>query len=141
MSQAFAVETTIALPAETVWAALTDWERMPEWMSGIDRAQLMGPARIGATLQFHARGKDRSSEVTGYLPNQSLVLRSTQGRVVADYTYTLTPTIDATRVALIAECSSEGLLWRLFWPLLKIAIRKTDAGQLEALKACLEEGQ
>ena len=137
MGQAFAVETTIARPAEAVWTVLTDWERMPQWMSGIDTAHLEGAAGPGATLQLHARGKDRTSEVTRYEANQELVLRSTQGRVTADYTYTLTPAGDSTRVSLVAEFSVDGVL-RLLWPLLKIAVRLTDAGQLKALKALVE---
>ena len=137
MSQAFAVETTIEQPADVVWATLTDWARMPEWMNGLDRAALEGPAQEGATLTFHARGKDRTSTLTRFEPDRALTLRSVQGSVTADYRYTLTPGDAGTHVSLVADCSAGGL-WRLLWPLLKVAIRSADGGQLEALKTLVE---
>lgn len=44
-----------------------------------------------------------------------------------------------SRVTLTADCQSTGVLWRLMWPLLRIAIRTSDAKQLRLLKAMIED--
>ena len=87
MSQAFAVEEIIGHPAPRVWAALTDWPNAHQWMPGIDTITADGETAEGTRLTFRARGKDRSSAIVRCVDGQSLVLRSVQGGVTADYTY------------------------------------------------------
>ncbi len=71
---------------------------------------------------------------------QSIVLRSVQGGVRADYAYEVHPHDEGTsRVTLTADCQSTGVLWRVMWPLVRIAIRASDAKQLRLLRATLED--
>jgi uncharacterized protein YndB with AHSA1/START domain len=39
MSTAFVATETIARPVETVWRILTDWDRAPDWMPGVEQAR------------------------------------------------------------------------------------------------------
>ena len=139
MAAAIDVDATISRPPEDVWSVMTDWRNAPRWMGGIDEMRADGAPVAGTTVTFRARGKDRSAVITEAEPARSLVLRSVQGAVAADYTYTLHGAADgSTRVTLVAECTTQALGWRLVLPILRFAIRRTDGGQLEALKAVVE---
>ncbi len=139
MSVAFEVEEVIGRPVDEVWAALTDWSNAPRWMGGVDRMWADGDTMAGTRLTFVARGKERPSEIVRCDPGRAIVLRSAQGGVTADYSYELRrEASDATRIALVADCQSEGLIWRMFFPLLRIAIARVDGSQLANLKRYVE---
>lgn len=140
MSNVFAVEATIDKPADHVWSALTDWDHAHLWMNGVDSMTAHGPTAAGTKLTFHARGKERPSEIAACETGKSIVLRSVQGGVTADYTYSLEPLGERrTQVKLSASCQTRGA-WTLLSPLLRYAVKKTDSGQLEALKRTIEAG-
>jgi uncharacterized protein YndB with AHSA1/START domain len=132
MSTAFVATETIARPVETVWRVLTDWNRAPDWMPGVEAARADGD-----TLRFRARGKERASRISAVEPGRSITLTSVQGGVRADYRYAITPAGTGTRTTLTADCEFSGL-WRLAGPALRGLIRRTDGGQLAALKRLIE---
>ncbi|MGI9604113.1 MAG: SRPBCC family protein [Acidimicrobiales bacterium] len=132
MARAFTVETTIAHPTDDVWAALTDWDRAHLWM-GVDWVRADGDTEEGMTLTFQTRNREHTSTITHLTSGRSITLRSTQGGATADYTYRLEPIDPATTlVTLDADCTLSGL-WRAGGPLLRVAMKRTDGGQLEAL--------
>ena len=138
---AFEVTATIERPAAEVWDALTRWSDAPTWMAGIDRMEAHGDTAVGTRLSFYARGKERGSEIVRCEPGRALTLRSVQGGVTADYTYTLDDAGDGrTRMVLVARCQTSGLLWGLVGPLIRFGMRMADKGQLDALKQHLESG-
>lgn len=137
MSRAFLVAEVIDRPAETVWSVLTDWRRAPDWMSGVDGVREAGGTEPGTTLRFVARKRERTSEVTAVRPGESITLTSVQGGVRADYTYSVEPAEGTTRATLVADVTAGGL-WRAFAPALRAMIRRTDGGQLAALKRLIE---
>ena len=138
MTQAFAVTTTISRPADEVWAALVDWSQAARWMPGVDSMTADGPNEVGTELVFRARGKDRPSSIAALDSGRAITLRSAQGGVTADYRYRVEPVGEsATAVHLDAECSTTGA-WSVIGPLLRMAMKRTDSGQLEALKTMLE---
>ena len=140
MSRSFAVQATIAKPAAQVWQVLTDWRTAHRWMAGVDRLEADGETAVGTALSSHARGRERSATIAACRPGRSLVLRSVQGGVTADYEYALEPLNDhTTKVTLVADCQMRGP-WRIMGPLIRMAIRKTDGGQLDALKQVIEAG-
>ncbi len=139
MATAFEVGARIDRSPAEVWAVLTDWERAPEWMDGIESMGSDGGLAEGAQLTFVARGKERTSVIAALDPESSLTLRSTQGGVVADYRYDLTADGDGTAMKLTADCSTSGV-WVVFGPLLRRLVRRADSGQLEALKTVVEDG-
>ena len=141
MAHAFSVEEIIGQPVPHVWAALTDWPNAHRWMPGIDKITADGQTAEGTRLTFRARGKDRSSTIVRCVAGQSIVLRSVQGGVTADYTYEVHEHGDgSSRVTLAADCQSTGVLWRAMSPLLRIAIRASDGKQIRLLKAMIEQG-
>lgn len=107
-------------------------------MSGVDSMMAGGPNEVGTELMFRARGRDRPSSIAAIEPGRSVTLRSVQGGVTADYRYRLEPVSESvTDVGLDADCSTTGL-WSVAGPLLRFAMKRTDSGQLEALKEMLE---
>ncbi len=133
------MEATIAKPAPDVWQALTDWSNAHRWMAGVDRLQAEGETAQGTRITFRARDQDRTSTITDLQPGRLLVLHSEHGGVSADYEYAVEDLGDGiTRVRLTADCHMHGLPWRILAPLIRMAMKKTDAGQLEALKQLIE---
>lgn len=133
MTLAFTCETRVDAPPERGWAALTDWDHAPRWMAGIDDARASGPTRPGMQVRFTARGRERRAEVVPADPATTLVLRSVQGGVTADYAYVLVADGGATRVALEADCRTRGP-WTLVAPVLRRVLARTDGGQFDDLR-------
>ena len=141
MAQAFAVEEVIQRPAPQVWAALTDWPNAHQWMPGVKSMTAGGETAEGTKLTFRARGADRSSTIVQCDVGRSIVLRSVQGGVTADYAYEVHENgKDSARVTLVANCEITGLLWSLVAPLMRVAVRFSDGKQLRLLKAMIEGG-
>lgn len=139
MGEAFRAETVIERPLETVWNALTDWERADRWMTGVEKISADGDDLHHMTLTFVARGKERPAELVHVQPHHSVTVRSVQGDVRADYRYeVLAVGPSSTRVRLMARCAVTG--WaRVGAPLLRLAMRRADGDQLEVLKQVVEE--
>lgn len=135
----FDAETVIAAPRTAVWAALTDWSRAPEWMDGVEELAADGPVAPGTVLTFTANGRARRSSILDVAPSEALTIRSELRGVVADYAYALEDDPEGTRVSLVATCATTGLQ-RLFGPVLRDAMRRTDSSQLEALRTVVEGG-
>jgi uncharacterized protein YndB with AHSA1/START domain len=129
--QAFRVSRTVDRPADQVWRQLTDWNSAAGWL-GVDSVSAEGPTAVGSRLRFTARGRERRSEVVALDRGRSVTLRSQQGGVTADYTYTVEPDGAASRVTLVADVRTRGA-WAVTAPVIRAAIRRTDAGQLDAL--------
>jgi uncharacterized protein YndB with AHSA1/START domain len=140
MTEAFSVSTPIAAPPERVWATITDWSRAPEWMPGTSEFRLDGPLRAGASLRYTARGKERTSTVAEVVPERTLTLVSTVGKVHAAYTYVLTPSAGGTRVDLTADVRTSGAM-RLLDGVIRRAIAKEDSSQLDRLRPLIETQQ
>ncbi|MCY4527593.1 MAG: SRPBCC family protein [Chloroflexi bacterium] len=139
MTRTLSVEEEIQRPADEVWERLTDWDNASKWMPGVESMAADGETTTGTKLAFRARGGERSSAIVHCDSGTSIVLRSVQGGVTADYRYEVLD-IDgrSTRVTLVADCHIEGLWLRLVSPLIRIAIRSTDGKQLKLLKAMIE---
>ena len=139
MTRTLSVEEEIRRPVAEVWDALTDWGNAHKWMPGVEGMSAEGETAAGTKLTFRARGAERSSEIVHCDAGKSIVLRSVQGGVTADYRYEVHDLGGrSTRVTLVADCQVTGLLLRIVSPLLRIAIRMSDGKQLRLLKAMIE---
>lgn len=139
MGRTISVGEMIDRPPEEVWAVLTDWPGAVRWMNGIESMTIDGETVEGARVQFFTRGQDRESVIARCDPGRSVTLRSQQGGVTADYTYSVEPAGDGrSRVSLEAECQFSGLQYLLLGPSIRFAIRRTDGGQIAALKRVVE---
>ena len=135
------IEEAIQRPAAQVWEALTTWDNAHRWMPGIDGLNAEGETAAGTTLTFRSRGAERSSTIVHCDAGRSIVLRSVQGGVTADYRYEIHEIDErSARVALVADCQFTGLMWNLMSPMLRMAIRFSDGKQLRLLKAMVEGG-
>ena len=54
MPRVFAVEETLARPADEVWQALTDWSSAHRWMAGVDWLKAEGEPAVGIRITFHS---------------------------------------------------------------------------------------
>jgi carbon monoxide dehydrogenase subunit G len=134
MTKAFAVETTIDRPVDTVWARLVDWDAAARWMPGVDALRAEGPTAVGTALVFTTRGKERTGHIAALDQGRSITLRSIQRGVTADYVYACARDGEGTRVTLVADCRMTGPV-RLLGPVIRSAVRKADGGQLDAFAA------
>lgn len=137
MKRAFESETVIDRPVADVWQVLTDWAGGPRWMSGVDTMASDAGTVVGATITFHTRGRTRTSTVSAVEPERSVTLDSVQGGVTARYRYRLEPAGERTTARLTADVAAAGW-WAPLGPVVRAAIRRTDAEQLDALRALLE---
>lgn len=135
MAQAFRVERALDRPADVIWARLTDWDRAAGWL-GVESLRAGGPTAVGTDLVFRVRGKERRSEIVALEAGRSVTLRSRQGGVTADYTYTVEPAGSGSRATLTADVRTAGA-WSLLGPAIRRAIRRADSGQLDALAGTL----
>ena len=138
----FSIETRIDRPPAAVWAELTDLEHAPAWMPGIASIALDedGPLRQGAVYRFRVDGLKAELQkgiVTRLQPQQELALSTSRGKVTATYTYRLSPDGGGTAVTLRADCAVSGWL-RPLAPFLGFLMKRSDSGQLQALKQQLE---
>lgn len=138
MKQAFVSEATVTGTPEQVWSALTDWERADEWMAGVDALHVEGPTAPGTRIVFEARGRDRPATILAVDAGRSLVVRSEQGPVRAEYRYEVAPVdADRTTLRLVADCEVRGLL-ALAAPFVRRSLRRTDRHQPHALARLVE---
>jgi uncharacterized protein YndB with AHSA1/START domain len=138
VTRAFATRRSIDRPAEEVWRRLTDWNRAAGWL-GVDGVRADGPTAVGTRLAFRTRGKEHTSEITAVQPGRSVVLRSIQGGVTADYRYAVEPDGTGSEVCLDADVRTRGL-WSLAAPMIRAAIRRSDTDQLARLERELTSG-
>lgn len=140
MPTAFTATEPIDAPPEAVWKVLTSWPDAPRWMKGIDTMSADGETAAGTELRFTARGKERTARLVEVDPGRSLVMRSVQGPVTADYRYELAVDgPDRTVATLTADCTVGGVAG-LFAPLLRFVVRRTDGHQLTHLRRAVESG-
>ena len=138
MREVFRTTTVVGRPAPQVWSVLTDWPGAGRWMVGVDEVVAEGPTVGGTVLTFRARGRDRQAEVLEADPPSSLRLRSVQGGVTAEYAYACRPVDDGrTEVELAVRCATHGVM-AVLGPVVRGAIRRSDAGQLERLRTVVE---
>lgn len=139
-SMAFTAIETIERPRGEVWAAATDWERVPQWMMGIDAFEPLsqGTDGVGTRLRFRARGDAHHSQIVAWEPGERLVLRSRQRGMTADYVYTFRDCPEGTEVTLAAGCRGETTVWRMLAPIVGFMMKRVDGGQISALKKMIE---
>tara|TARA_R110002167_G_scaffold12093_3_gene51883 strand:- start:820 stop:1284 length:465 start_codon:yes stop_codon:yes gene_type:complete len=141
----FQLRARIERAPAAVWAVLADLEGGPRWMPGIASIALdeEGPLQPGSIYRFRVEGLKGSLQkgvVTALTPGRLLALSTTRGKVTAVYTYRLAADGGGTVITLEADCQVGGWL-RPLAPLLVFLMQRSDGGQLEALKALLEDAE
>ncbi|HSA54517.1 MAG TPA: SRPBCC family protein, partial [Gemmatimonadaceae bacterium] len=97
----------IRAPVEEVYAALTDWERFPEWMTHVRDVRSSGPrGEIGERTHWVVDGPAGTkvsweAETTGLVPNEFIGWKSVEGATLRQAgSIRFAPTADGTRVQI-----------------------------------------
>ncbi|HET9872780.1 MAG TPA: SRPBCC family protein [Propionibacteriaceae bacterium] len=138
-------EITIDRPLQQVASFAADPTNAPRWYVNIESAQPQTPAplRVGSTVVFvaHFLGKRLryTYEVTEYVPEQRLVMRTAEGPFPMETSYTWRPVGGGTSMTLRNRGEPRGFS-KLTAPLMGRAIRRANRADLAKLKALLEGG-
>ena len=91
------VTTSIAAPADQVWAILADVERWPTWTASMTSVELAGPLSAGATARIRQpRLPATTWTVSEVVPGRSFTWRSVAPGSRAVGEHEVTPTGEAT---------------------------------------------
>jgi uncharacterized protein YndB with AHSA1/START domain len=118
---------------QAVFAALTAFDRIPEWIPGIDRAYQLtaGAAAPGSTFveEFRMLGRHMRiiGTVTALEPQRTLSYRYDAGPIPGHWEYRISREADHTRLEFKLEMPSGGFFSTsnpLLFPLIEREIRK-----------------
>ena len=137
---------TIDAPVDAVFETVSDISNYTKAVPEIVRVEFVTEQKTGVGTRFRETrrmGKREATtelEVTEYVRNERVRMVSDAGGTVWDSVFTVTPDEDGlgTRLDLVMEARPYRLMSRLFVPLMKGAVAKAVAGDMDALKAWLE---
>lgn len=123
----------VALPAEEVFAYVTDPSTMPEWQQGCVSGHMDGPTtRVGSKCttirRIGGREREVTTEITKYDPPQQWADRGIDGPIRAMVALTVEPLADSSRSRLKIELDFTGRgIGKLLVPLI---VRRQAAGEM-----------
>jgi uncharacterized membrane protein len=137
-------EITISRPAGVVAAYAGDPSNAPAWYTNIAsiRWETGPPLRTGSRVAFtaHFLGRELAYtyEITEFVPDERLVMRTAQGPFPMETTYTWQPAGDrSTRMTLRNRGEPAGFS-RLAGPFMAFAMRRANQKDLRKLRSILE---
>ena len=137
-------EITISRPADVVAAYAGDPSNAPAWYANIAsiRWETEPPLRTGSRVAFtaHFLGRELAYtyEITEFVPDERLVMRTAQGPFPMETTYTWQPAGDrSTRMTLRNRGEPAGFS-RLAGPFMAFAMRRANQKDLRKLRSILE---
>jgi uncharacterized protein YndB with AHSA1/START domain len=133
----------IACPPETVFAALTDLEQLPEWQSSALSSKADGRLAVGARIReqrsMMGRELENELEVTAYDPPRRFALEGRSGPVPLSVDHELSE--DGGKTILQVHAQAEpGALFKLAGPMIKRTAEQELKADFERLKDRLESG-
>ena len=138
------VETLIARPVSEVARYAGDPTHAPEWYANIREVvwRTPTPVAVGSRLDFVARFLGRTLaytyEVVELVPDERLVMRTSDGPFPMETTYTWEPVGDgATRMTLRNRGTPSGFAG-IAAPVMERAMRRATTKDLERLRTLLE---
>ena len=140
----FEIVMTIDRPAEDVFAALQDLDKIPRWNTSLSEVRKTsdGPLAAGSTLvyvgRFLGRSYESPSEYSEFVADKSYVSRTTSGPFELEVTTTLDRVDDATKLTLRARGESRGF-FKVAEPVVVRLTKRTFENAYENLKTLLEE--
>jgi uncharacterized protein YndB with AHSA1/START domain len=140
-----AVETVIQRPRAAVAAFAGDPSRAPEWYVNIRAIEweTAPPLAVGSRMAFVASFLGRrlayTYEVRELVPNERLVMATSQGPFPMETTYTWADDGGGTRMTLRNRGEPAGFS-ALVAPLMAVMMRRAMTADLAKLKGLLERG-
>jgi uncharacterized membrane protein len=139
-------EIVIAKPRATVVCFAADPDNAPRWYVNIKSVEwktappLAAGSRIAFVAHFLGRKIAYTYEVTDLVPEQRLVMRTSEGPFPMETTYTWEPAgADRTRMTLRNRGEPSGF-GKIMAPLMASAMRRANEKDLKQLKRLLERG-
>lgn len=138
---------TINAPVDAVFETVSDISNYTKAVPDIVRVEFLTEQKTGVGTRFRETrrmGKREATtelEVTEYVRNERVRMVSDAGGTIWDTVFTVTAEEDGpgTRLDLVMEARPYRLMSRLLVPLMKGAVAKAVAGDMDALKTWLEE--
>lgn len=144
MSVDVLTEITISRPAAVVAGYASDPANAPAWYANIDSAEwqtdppLSAGSKVAFTARFLGRQLAYTYQITEFVPQQRLVMRTAQGPFPMETTYTWQPIgASATKMTLRNRGEPAGFS-RLASPFMAAAIRRANRKDLAKLQRILE---
>ncbi len=141
-------ELVINKGIEDVWAYVSDFSKMGEWVEGVSDAQQVpeGDLEAGKKLKskYSYRGKtfDVEYEVTEYGPPNRFGMKSTEGPFPFEGLIELETYAGSTRVTNTIDAGSDGLItsiiFSVFGSFVRRSMNKRMQQELEKLKSVLQ---
>jgi uncharacterized protein YndB with AHSA1/START domain len=138
----FSHTVTIPRPPEIVFPWLLEGDRVPQWMSNLERYEPEGPvgagSRIRQRLEIGSQTFDVTMEVTRYAPPRDAATRFSTNGVDIEAAYALAPDgASATRLTQSLEAKARSLSARLIVPAVQPRLERKLIADLERLQALL----
>lgn len=127
----FTQTARIDAPIEKVFAAVSDFSRIPQWRKDVPGiTQISGPTDIGTTFleEVHFMGtKQLHMKVTDFVPNRKLVIEAQHGMdLLPTQSFVFSPEGDQTRIDLTVVMRVSGF-FKLMQFMLPAQLKKTWA--------------
>ena len=135
-------EATIARPRDEVAGYATDWRNDREWIGALTAVRLVQeePLQVARVASFLGKRIEYVNEVVEHQPGRRLVMSSVKAPFPMTVTYEFEDAAGGGTVMRIRTGGDASSFYRLAGPLLSRAVRRGVAGDLERLKARLEQG-
>ena len=129
-------------PPPEVFAGLTNFSQWPHWQGGLISVEQIspGPLAVGSQLrQVRSSGDPKESliEVTRFVPDQMLGVKSPSPPLAWQGTFTLEPLDTHTRFGLEFKIEASGLTGLIGY----LIIRLTLEQELKTFKTLIENGE
>ena len=144
MSVDVLTEITIGRPVDVVAGYAADPSNAPAWYVNIESAQwqteppLRAGSRVAFTARFLGRHLNYTYQISEFVPDQRLVMRTAQGPFPMETTYTWQPVDDnSTKMSLRNRGEPAGFS-KLATPFMAAAMRRANLKDLSKLRQILE---
>lgn len=127
----FSIAKYVDAPPSVVFALFTDFEHVPEHVSGVTRLEILttGPTHIGTrfreTRKVNGHESTEEMEVTAFEPGRHFDLRSRSGSTEYRSAYRFAPERTGTQIEVDVESEPLSLVARLMTPLTNHSVTGT----------------
>ena len=141
----FQIVATIGRPPEDVFAALVNFDRVPDWNSGVIEIRWPKdrPVDVGTEVvyvgRFLGRNFESAAGITEYVPGKRYSSKSTSGPFLMEVENTLEPVDGGTKMTSLFRGESRGF-FKLGEPVIVRLTKKLFESATDNMKALLEAG-
>jgi uncharacterized protein YndB with AHSA1/START domain len=140
----FSHTVTIPQPPEQVFPWLLEGDRVPQWMSNLERYEPEGAVGPGSTIRqrlvIGGQTFDVPMEVVRYEPPRGAETRFSTNGIDVEASYALAPDGTGTRLTQSLEAKPRSLSARLIVPAVQPRLERKLIADLERLQALLSDG-